>query len=175
MSRRYAQLCISPSICLRRASDGAFRPGVGGNGFIFLAVELTSELGFREPAPLFEIERKVGGCALIAKRDDPLFLHRTSSGPALAANDDPVDAIEADCPEVFEKRLTGQEAHRDVTLLETLQTRQTVSFVLHGHTPPNVRQAGRKLEIVLENLAHPLEVLCKDLVGRGQLELGQSE
>lgn len=38
-------------------------------------------------------------------------------------------------------------------------------MVLNGHAPPNVRQPGRKLEIVLEHLLHSLGALRKDLVG----------
>src|ERR1035438_1744034 len=122
--------------------------------FVFLPVECASKLALGEAAPLFEIERNVGGPALLAKRDDPLLPHRTSSGAALAANDDPVDDIEADAPEVLKQRLAREKAHRDVTFLETIQTRQAVFFVLHGHTPPNVGQPGRKLEIVLRSEEH---------------------
>jgi len=50
-------------------------------------------------------------------------------------------------------------------LLQTIQARQTVFFVLNGNAPPNVRQPCRKLEIVLEQLLHPFGALCEDLVG----------
>src|ERR1035437_6369096 len=117
------------------------------NGLVLLPVEHTSELALWKAPPLFEVERNADGLALIAKRNDPLLPNRTRSWAALASNDDPVDAVEAYRPEVFEQGLTRQKAHRDVTFLEAIQTRQTVSFVLNCHAPPNVRQIGGKLEV----------------------------
>jgi hypothetical protein len=78
----------------------------GRGSLVLLAVELTSELCLGEPTPLFEIERNVSADALIAKSDDPLTAHGTSSAAALASNDNPVDTVEADCPNIFEERLT---------------------------------------------------------------------
>jgi hypothetical protein len=79
-----------------------------------------------------------GGVALIANRNDPLSAHRTCPWTALAADDDPIDAIKADRPEVFKQRLTRQKAHCDIAFLEANQARQTMLPVLDDHALPEV-------------------------------------
>src|SRR5713226_2599098 len=56
------------------------------------AFEASARLLLADSAPLFEEERNAILLALIAKRQDPFFLHRPGARPALTTYDHPVDA-----------------------------------------------------------------------------------
>src|SRR5262245_41473655 len=63
-------------------------------------------IGFRSrAAPLLEEERHLGGAALVADLAHPVDLNRSMPRAAFAANNNPVDAIEADLADGTEERL----------------------------------------------------------------------
>src|SRR5581483_12245530 len=64
------------------------------------------------PPELLEEERDTAGLALITKVAEPGELRRPRAGLALAARDQPLDALEIQLWQAGEKWLRGDEAHR---------------------------------------------------------------
>ena len=110
------------------------------------AVEFSASLALSNTAPLLEEERNLGALALVANRQHPFHRHRSGTGPALTADDHPVNALEVYLTQVFEERLDGQESDSGRGLLQMLDPNQTVSAVFDAHTPPDVSEASSKLQ-----------------------------
>src|ERR1700722_20851233 len=74
--------------------------------------------GFWGPsAPLLEKERDTCGDTLVAHVDCPRRVHWSRMGAALAADDDPIDAMEVEASDCRNQRFYGQEAHGRVRFL----------------------------------------------------------
>lgn len=65
-----------------------------GEFVISFAFKTSPEFGLAYAAPLFEEERDFVFAGLIAKREDPFFLHGACAGAAFAADNHPVDVAE---------------------------------------------------------------------------------
>src|SRR5271166_1333033 len=76
-----------------------------GEAVVCLAVEFSASLALMDAAPLLEEERDLASLALIPKRQHPFLLHRPGAGPALTADDHPVDSFQVDLAEVFQQTL----------------------------------------------------------------------
>ena len=101
-------------------------------------IQQSPILGFSHAAPLLEEERHALLAALIADGDDPLPLHRTRAGAALAADDDPTDSGKINLAEIFEQRLDGQEPNLGRRLPQMVNARQAVSSIFDADSPPDV-------------------------------------
>src|SRR6267143_175135 len=66
------------------------------------AFETSAGLCLANSAPLFEEEGDTAPLALIAKGQDPFFLHRPGTGPALAADNHPIDALQIQLANVLQ-------------------------------------------------------------------------
>src|SRR5882762_5458325 len=65
------------------------------------AFETSARLGLANSAPLFEEEGDTAPFALIAKRQDPFFLHWSGAGTTLATHDHPVDASQVQFAQIL--------------------------------------------------------------------------
>jgi hypothetical protein len=68
------------------------------------AIKTSPCLLLADSAPLFEEERNTAPFALIAKGQDPFFLHRSGTGATLATHDHPVDSPQVQFAQVFQQR-----------------------------------------------------------------------
>jgi hypothetical protein len=96
-----------------------------------LAPKRPSRSLLAHTAPLFEEERNVSGFTLFANRKNPILFHRPRARSALAADDDPGDAIQRQLPDVFEKRFHGEETDRCGRCLKVRDSWETVPTILH--------------------------------------------
>src|SRR5208283_3246863 len=117
-----------------------------GKAVVSLAIEFSASLALMDAAPLLEEERDLGSLALIPKRQHQFLMHRPGAGPALTADDHPVDSFQVDLAEVFQKRLDGQESDSGWGLLKMLDPNQAVGLVLDANPPPYVWKAGGELQ-----------------------------
>lgn len=72
-------------------------------------------------SPLLEEERDDLSLAGVPDIAQPCFLHRSGSGPTLAARDDPVDSRQVEFTERPEQWFEREKADRGVGLLEVAQ------------------------------------------------------
>src|SRR5206468_1039867 len=82
-------------------------------GHLIPLAPIQTPAGLRLPnaAPLLEEEGDSGSRALLPDFANPLGLHRTGTGPALAANDHPVDPTKRKMGDRTKERLHAQEAN----------------------------------------------------------------
>ncbi len=136
-----------------------------GEAVVSLAVEFSASLALMDAAPLLEEERDLGSLALIPKRQHPFLPHWPGAGPALTADDHPVDSFQVDLAEVFQKRLDGQESDSGRGLLKMLDPNQAVGLVLDANPPPNVGNAGGELQPSLKHVSKSGRSLGQHQVG----------
>lgn len=66
-------------------------------------------LGFHDAPPLLKMEWNALFDALVANAPNPFRVHRTSTGPAFAADNHPVDSGKVKFAQITNKRLKRQE------------------------------------------------------------------
>ena len=66
---------------------------------------------FVDAAPLLKKERHTGRVTLTMYLGHPLFQHRSSTRPGLAADDHPIDAMQIETSERPDERLNGEKFH----------------------------------------------------------------
>ena len=82
----------------------------------------------------------------------------------LAADDKPVDALQVDGAEVFEKRFRRYKPYSHIGRLQVGDARDAVLLVLDRYPPPDVRSLCGKAELRVEQVAHPLRPLGQHLI-----------
>ena len=103
--------------------------------------------------------------ALVAEIAGPLGLHWAGSAAAFPSHDDPVDAVQTYRAEVFEEGLDGEEADSGRGLAQVSDAGEAVLAILHTDSPPDVRFARRKREVVRQEVSEALRALGEDLEG----------
>src|SRR5215210_5118023 len=91
------------------------------HGVVGLASQLAPAGLWRSAAPLLEEDRDVGVGTLVSEVENPCGIHLPSPGPALAAGEQPVDALDVKAGEWSEQGLSGHEAHALVDGAEVVE------------------------------------------------------
>lgn len=88
-----------------------------------------------QPSPLLEKEGHAGFDALVAQLPGPRGLHRAKARATLAANDDPMDALEIYFPEGFQERFYRDESDRGIGLAQVIDPAKGSSIFKRNAEP----------------------------------------
>lgn len=131
-------------------------------GFAF---ETAARLSLAYAAPLFEEKGDSVFAALIPQCQDPFLLHGPCSRSALSADDHPVDSLQIQLADVFQKRFDREEANGGVRFLKVCDSRDTVFLIFDADTPPDVRLLSRESQFGIEQRAKAFRSFREDLIG----------
>src|ERR1035441_8485219 len=86
-----------------------------------------------EPTPLLEEERHTSASTPVADRNHPFAVHGPRASSALSANNDPVNTVQNQSPQVLQQRLDREETHGCGRRLQVRDSGQAVLPVLDAH------------------------------------------